>query len=82
MLSRVPLFATAWTVASQAPLPMKFSRQEYWGKLPFPLPGDLPNPRTEPASPASAGIVFTTEPSRKPLSTNRLRLFVTAAIGS
>ena len=42
-LSRVWLFATAWTVACQAPLSMGFSRQEYWSELPFPLPGDLPN---------------------------------------
>ena len=38
------LFATPWTVAYQAPLSMEFSRQEYWSGLPFPSPGDLPNP--------------------------------------
>ena len=43
-LSRVQLFATPWTVACQAPLSMGFSRQEYWNGLPFPSPGDLPNP--------------------------------------
>ena len=45
--------ATLWFVAHQAPLAMGFSRQEYWSGLPFPLPGDLPNPGTEPESPVS-----------------------------
>ena len=52
LLSRVRLFATPWTVAHQAPLSMGFSRQEYWSRLPFPSPGDLPNPGIEPRSPA------------------------------
>ena len=51
-LSRVQLFATPWTVAYQAPPSMGFSRQEYWSGLPFPSPGDLPNPGIEPRSPA------------------------------
>ena len=51
-LSHVQLFVTPWTVACQAPLPMGFSRQEYWSRLPFPSPGDLPNPEIEPGSPA------------------------------
>jgi len=42
---------TPWTVAHLAPLSMVFSRQEYWTGLPFPSPGDLPNPRIEPGSP-------------------------------
>ena len=46
--SVMPDSATPWTVAHQAPLPMEFSRQEYWNGLPFPPPGDLPNPRIEP----------------------------------
>ena len=41
-----------WTVASQAPLSMGFPRKEYWSGLPFPSPGDLPNPRIKPQSPA------------------------------
>ena len=45
-------FATPWTVAHQAPLHMGFSRQEYWSGLPFPSPGDLPDPGIEPRSPA------------------------------
>ena len=53
MLSHVQLFATLWTVAHQAPLSTGFSRQEYWSGLPFPSPGDLPNPGTEHKSPAS-----------------------------
>ena len=44
--------ATSWTVTSQAPLSMEFPRQEYWSGLPFPTPGDLPDPRVEPESPA------------------------------
>ena len=46
------LFATPWTISHQAPLPMEFSRQEYWSELPFPSPGCLPNPGIEPRSPA------------------------------
>ena len=46
------LFATLWTVASQAPLSMGISRQEYWSGLLCPLPGNLPDPEREPASPA------------------------------
>ena len=49
-LSRVWLFATPWTLARQVPLSMGFSRQEYWSGLPFPSPGDLPDPGTEPRS--------------------------------
>ena len=44
-------FETSWTVARQAPLWMGFSRQEHWNGLPFPSPGDLPDPGTEPVSP-------------------------------
>ena len=52
---------TPWTVAHQAPLRMGFPGQEYWSGLPFPSPGDLPNPGIEPKSPALAGSFFTTE---------------------
>ena len=48
-------FVTPWTVALQAPLSVRFPRQEYWGGLPFPSPWDLPNPGVEPASTALAG---------------------------
>ena len=57
------LFETPWTVARQAPLSWQFSRQEYWSGLPFPTPGDLPDPGIEPMSPVSsalAGGFFTT----------------------
>ena len=64
-LSRVRLFATVWTVAYQAPLSMGFSRQEYWGGLPFPSPGDLPDPGIEPGSPASEADALTSEPPGK-----------------
>ena len=63
-LSRVRLLATPWTVAYQDPLSMGFSRQEYWSGLPFPSPGDLPDPGIELGSPAlqadaTAGRCFT-----------------------
>ena len=51
-LSRVQLFVTPWTAAHQAHPSMGFSRQEYWSGLPFPFPGDLPDPGIEPGSPA------------------------------
>ena len=57
------LFATPWTVASQAPLSMGFSRQEYWSGLPRPPPGDPPNPGIKPTSltpPALTGVFLTT----------------------
>ena len=47
-------YVTLWTVAHQDPLFTEFSRQEYWIGLPFPSPGDLPNPGMEPTSPALA----------------------------
>ena len=65
VLSHVQLFATPWTVAHQAPLSTGFSRQEYWSGLPFPSPGDLPDPGSQPtslASPALVGGFCTTEP--------------------
>jgi len=55
-------FAIPWTVACQALLSMGFSRQEYWSGLPFPFPGDLPNPGIKPTSPALAGRFFAVEP--------------------
>ena len=59
-------FVTLWTVALQAPLSMAFPRQEYWSGLPFPPPGDLPDPGIEPMSPALVGGFFTAEPLGKP----------------
>ena len=63
MLGHVRLFVTPEAVARQAPLSMRFSRQEYWSGLPFPPPGDLPDPGIQPTSllsPALAGGFFTT----------------------
>ena len=60
---------TPWTVASQAPISMGFSRQVYWSGLPSLLPGDLPDPECEPASPALAALAggfFAAEPPGKP----------------
>ena len=65
-LSRVPLFVSSRTVAYQAPPSEGFSRQEYWSGLPFPSPGDLPNPGIKLSSPALAGEFFTTELPGKP----------------
>ena len=48
----VPLFVTLWTAACQAPLSVRFCLQEYWSGLPFPPPESVPNPGTEPTSPA------------------------------
>ena len=63
-----PTLATPWTVAHQAPLSMGFSRQEYWSGLPFPSPGDLPNPGIEPRSPILQADSLPPEPPGKPLT--------------
>ena len=63
-------FMTSWTVACQAPLSMEFPRQEYWNRLPFPSPGDLPDSGIEPASPALQAGSLPSEPPEKPLSGN------------
>ena len=56
LLSCVQLFVTLWAVAHQALLSVGFFRQEYWSGLPFPSPGDLPDPGIEPASPVSTAL--------------------------
>ena len=61
-LSRVWFFATPWTVTYRAPPSMGFSRQEYWSGLPFPSPGDFPNPGIEPPSSALEAEALTSEP--------------------
>ena len=61
-LSCVRLFATPQTVACQASPSMGFSRQEYWSGLPFPFPGDLPNPEIKPRSPALQADSLPSEP--------------------
>ena len=65
-----PILVTPWTVACQSPLSMGFPRQEYWNRLPFPPPGDLPKPGIKPESPVSLALQadsFTAETLRKPL---------------
>ena len=66
-LSRVQLFATAWTVAHQAPPSMGFSRQDYWSGLPCPSTGDLPDPGIETGSPALQADSLPFELPSKPL---------------
>ena len=68
-LSHVQLFVTLWTTACQAPVSLEFSRQEYWSGLPFPPPGDLPDPGIEPrslVSPAWGGGFLNSVAPRKP----------------
>ena len=65
-LSYVQLFATPGTVAYEVPLSMEFPRQEYRSRLPFPSPGDLPNPRIEARSPALQADALTSEPPGNP----------------
>ena len=60
------LFEITWTVDRQAPLPIEFSRKEYWSGLPFPSPGDLPNSRIEPRCPALRVVTLPAELSGKP----------------
>ena len=66
-LSRVQLFAISWTVVYQASLSMGFSRQEYWSGVPFPSPGDPPDPGIEPRSPALQVDTLPSEPPEKPI---------------
>ena len=65
-LSRIQLFVTLWTVAYQAPPSMEFSRQEYWSGLPFPFPGDLPDPGLEPGFPSLQADALPSELPGKP----------------
>ena len=72
-------FVSLWAAAHQAPLSIGFSRQEYWSRSPFPSPEDLPDPGTEPTSPASPALQadsFTTEPPEKHF------LFIASALRS
>ena len=71
-LSRVRLFATPWTVAYQAPPSMGFSRQEYWNGLPFPSPGDVPDPGIEPWSPEFQADALTSEPPGQKMVINNM----------
>ena len=69
LLSRVQLFAIPWTVAYQAPPAIGFSRQEYWSGLPFPSPGDLPDPGIEPGSPTFQEGVLPSKPPKLVVNT-------------
>ena len=64
-LSRVQLFGTSWTVVYQVSPSMGSSRQKYWSGLPFPSPGDLPNPGIEPGCPALQADALPAEPTGK-----------------
>ena len=73
-LSRVQLFVTPWTVAYEAPPSMGFSRQEYWSGLPFPSPGDLPNPEIKPRFPAlQAGTLPSKPPGKNSCNSTRTK---------
>ena len=73
---------TPWSVAQQAPLSMGFLRQEFWSGLPFPSPGDLPDPGIEPVFPALAGRFFTTEPPGKLQKADYLKLNINRVFSS
>ena len=65
-LNHVQLFVTPWTVAHQAPPSMEFCRQDYWSGLPFPSPGDLPDPMIEPGCPALRADALPSKPPGNP----------------
>ena len=67
VLSCVRLFAIPWTIAYQAPLSLELPRQEYWSGLPFPSPGNLPDPGIELWSPAFRADALPSEPQGKPI---------------
>ena len=67
LFSHVQLSGTPWTIAYQAPPSMGLSRQEHWSGLPFPSPGDLPNPGIEPWSPALQTNALPSELPGKPM---------------
>ena len=73
-MTRLDLYltVTAWTIVHQAPLSMEFFRQEHWSGLPFPAPGDLPNPGTELKSLVSPAFFATVPPGKPSCSTDSL----------
>ena len=77
-LSHIKLFVTPWTAAHQPSLSMGFSRQEYCSGLPFPPPGNPPDPRIETASLAWQAYFFTTEPPGQPTSDLYMHQYSTA----
>ena len=70
MLSCVQLFVTSWTIAHQAPLSIVFARPEYWSGLPFPSPGDLPDPGIIPGSPTMQADSFSVRTTGEASTTN------------
>ena len=80
LLSCVQFFATPWTVTYQAPPSMGFPRQEYWSALPFPSPGDLPDPRIKPWSPTLQADALPSEPQGKPYSHIYIHIYVCVCV--
>ena len=74
--SHVQLFVTLWTIAHQASLYMGFSRQEYWNGLPFPFPGELPDPGIESKSLSLQADALLTELRRKPFIHSRIYMSI------
>ena len=72
VLGHIQLFATLWAVAHQVPLSVGFSRKEYWSRLPFPSPGDLPDPGIEPGAPVLQANSLPSEPPE--LSKGRMQI--------
>ena len=66
LFSRVQLFVTPWTIARQAPLSVVFSRQEYWGGLPCPPPGDFTDPGVKSMSLTSPALAVGSLPLAPP----------------
>ena len=66
LVAQFCLSVNLWTVACQAPLSVRFPRQEYWSGYPFPSPGDLPDPGIEPGSPTLQADTLPYEPPGKP----------------
>ena len=66
---------TQWTIGCQAPLFMRFPRQEHWSGLPFPSPGNFPDPGMKPTPPTLAGEFSTAEPWRNPIQICTLMLY-------
>ena len=79
-LSRVRLFVTPWTAAYQAPLSMEFSSPEYWSWLPFPSPGDLPDPGIKLGFPTLKVDSLPSEPPGKPNTENTQRTVNTSVV--
>ena len=71
-IDTLQIFTTPWTLACQAPLSMKFSKQEYWSGLPFPSPGNLPDPGIKSRYPAMQADSLPSEPPGKPRYTLQL----------